>query len=377
MLSEDDDYYELKRLHIDLGLRSYPILIGENLLAAASRHLQPFLTGRRCLIVSDKNVAPHYLAALAENLRTLGQEVFTHVRPPGEGQKCFAVLEDVLAAALKANIGRDDCLIALGGGVIGDLTGFAASILKRGCGFIQIPTTLLAQVDSAVGGKTAINVPEGKNLIGSFYQPRCVLADLGALKTLPEREIKAGYAEIVKYGLLGDADFFAWLENNGEHVLALKAEAASYAVSASCAAKADIVAQDEREHGVRALLNLGHTFAHALEAHCGYDGRLLHGEAVSAGMLMAYDFAAFCEMAPAGDAARVREHLTALDMPIFAGLPDALRPSPEQFLTYMMQDKKNKAGALTLILPRRIGECTIERASDQTQLLAFLASYER
>jgi len=271
-----------------------------------------------------------------------------------------------------AGFNRSDLVIAFGGGVIGDLAGFTASIFKRGMPFIQVPTTLLAQVDSSVGGKTAINNKFGKNLIGAFYQPRAVITDTDLLSTLPARELKAGYAEVLKYGLLGDAVFFGELEAGlGVDILALKPEALSRAIYVSCKTKAKIVAQDEREGGVRALLNLGHTFGHALELEAGYDGDLLHGEAVSAGMEMAFHFAAAQGLCPQVDAERVSAHLAATAMPRISDMGH-LFTDPSALLRHMGQDKKNEGEHLTLILPRAIGDTYIEARADKGAVLGFL-----
>ena len=274
--------------------------------------IEPHLKAKRVAVVTDENVYALHGKTLEAALSAY--ETHMIVRPAGESQKSFDGLQAVLEALFKAGFDRNDTVVAFGGGVIGDLTGFAASIYKRGCQFIQIPTTLLSQVDSSVGGKTAINNEFGKNLIGAFYQPALVLADTSVLKTLPEREIKAGYAEVVKYGLLGDRAFFDWLDRNGEDVLALKPEAIAHAVAVSCKMKARIVAADERERGERALLNLGHTFAHALEIEAGYSGDLLHGEAVSAGMEMAFEFSAAQGLCSDKDVKKVKSHFKQLGL---------------------------------------------------------------
>ena len=286
---------------VDLGPRSYDIIIGDRILGNPDSYLAPIIGASKVHIVTDENV----YALHGNVLEQLSCDYAVTVLPAGENQKSFTVLQKVLNAALEQGLGRNDVFIAFGGGVIGDLTGFAASVYKRGCRFIQIPTTLLAQVDSSVGGKTAINVPQGKNLIGAFYQPSLVLTDISVLKTLPERQIKAGYAEILKYGLLGDRAFFEWLEEHGKEVLSLSPESTARAIAVSCTTKARIVAEDELERGSRALLNLGHTFGHALEAEAGYSGDLLHGEAVSAGMDMAFAYSAGQGLCRAEDAARI------------------------------------------------------------------------
>jgi len=357
-------------LNVDLGARSYPIHIGTGLLEQAGGLIAPHLQGSKVAIVTDETVAKLHLEALRTALAGLDIEVI--ILPPGEGTKSFAVLEDVLATLLDANFSRSDTLIAFGGGVIGDLTGFAASVLKRGCNFIQIPTTLLAQVDSSVGGKTAINVPAGKNLVGSFYQPKMVLIDTDVLSTLPARQMKAGYAEVLKYGLINDLDFFNWLEKEGAHVIAGKPEALAHAISTSCAAKAAIVRQDEREHGVRALLNFGHTFAHALEGCAGYDGSVLHGEAVSAGMLMAFEFSRKSGLCKGQDVERLRGHLKRLEMPTFDDLPANATADRGALFSYMQRDKKNKGAAMNLVLARGIGQAFIAPNVEHTNLQLFL-----
>jgi len=296
------------------------------------------------------------------------------VRPAGESQKSMAGLETVLEAMFRAGLDRTDLLLAFGGGVIGDLAGFAASIYKRGLPFVQIPTTLLAQVDSSVGGKTAINNSFGKNLIGAFYQPRAVIADTDLLSTLPLRQLKAGYAEVLKYGLLGDRNFFDWLEaEGGKQILALDTTSLSKAVRVSCQTKARIVAADERETGQRALLNLGHSFAHALELDAGYDGDLLHGEAVSAGMEMAFYFSVKAGYCSAEDAKKVSEHLSNLDMPRLSTLGERL-VNPTKLTRFMGQDKKNEAGKITLILARAIGEAFVEKAVSDEEVISFLTA---
>jgi len=354
---------------VDLGPRSYNIVIGDNLLGRAGEFLAPHLNANRVAIVTDNNV----YALHGKTLETALSDYETHmvVRPAGESQKSFDGLQTVLNVLFEAGFDRNDTVIAFGGGVIGDLTGFAASIYKRGCQFIQIPTTLLSQVDSSVGGKTAINNQFGKNLIGAFYQPKLVLADTSVLKTLPERELKAGYAEVVKYGLLGDRAFFDWLDKNGEDVLALKPEAIAHAVAISCETKARIVAADERERGERALLNLGHTFAHALEIEAGYSGDLLHGEAVSAGMEMAYEFSAAQGLCTQDDVAKVKSHFDMLSLTSIKDIMPLLTDA-QKLLAHMDQDKKNEGGALTLILARAIGDAFVQKAAPRDAVLNYL-----
>ncbi|MBM3566723.1 MAG: 3-dehydroquinate synthase, partial [Alphaproteobacteria bacterium] len=304
------------RLRVGLGERAYDIVIGEDLIARAGDHVRPLLTLPRTVVVTDENVARLHLDALRRSLEGAGIASETVILPPGEKTKGFAHLEILTERILALGIERSSTLIALGGGVIGDITGFAAAVLLRGIDFIQIPTTLLAQVDSSVGGKTGIDTRHGKNLVGAFHQPRLVLADIGVLDTLPKREILAGYAETAKYGLINDPALFAWLEANGAGVVSGDRAARRHAVRISYAAKAAIVAADETEKNVRALLNLGHTFGHALEAETGYGEALLHGEAVAIGMVMAFDFSVRLGLCPPADAERARRHLAAVGLPV-------------------------------------------------------------
>ncbi len=362
-------------VRVDLGARSYDILIGEGLLSGAGEICAPLIDGGKAAIITDDTVGPLYLNAVKSSLESKGIDCHAITLPAGEATKSFTHLQAILDELLTAGFERSDTLIALGGGVIGDLTGFAASILKRGCKFIQIPTTLLAQVDSSVGGKTAINAPQGKNLIGAFYQPQLVLADLRALSTLPERQIKAGYAEVVKYGLLGKLDFFEWLEVNGPDVIALNSGALSHAIAVSCQMKADIVASDERERGQRALLNLGHSFGHAFEALAGYQPDLLHGEAVSAGMTMAFEYSVKRGLCTAGDAARVKAHFDHIGLTGWADLPKRVTDNPNKLLPALMQDKKNERGEITLILARAIGQAFVSKSENAEPLNDFLLSY--
>jgi len=354
---------------VELGARSYDIVIGEDLLSRAGEFLKPHLKAPRVAIVTDETVHALHGATLSAALSDY--ETHMIVRPAGESQKSFEGLQTVLNALFEAGFDRNDTIIAFGGGVIGDLTGFAASVFKRGCQFIQIPTTLLSQVDSSVGGKTAINNQFGKNLIGAFYQPKLVLADTSVLKTLPERELKAGYAEVVKYGLLGDREFFNWLEENGQDVLDLRPDAIAQAVAVSCKTKARIVAADEKERGERALLNLGHTFGHALEIEAGYSGDLLHGEAVSAGMEMAFEFSAAQGLCNEADGDRVKAHFAKLGLTSIKDVAPLLADA-SKLLTHMDQDKKNEGGALTLILARAIGEAFVQKAASRDAVLNYL-----
>ena len=360
------------KVHVALGARSYDILIGTGLLATAGQHIRPLLRRPRIAIVTDENVARTQLPTLTEACGAEGIETVALTLPAGEGTKNFAQLERLTHWLIAERVGRDDMIVALGGGVIGDLTGFAAAILRRGTGFIQVPTTLLAQVDSSVGGKTAINTPAGKNLVGAFHQPSLVLADTDTLDSLPEREVLAGYAEVVKYGVLGDRDFFEWLEVHGAAVIAGDPAAREEAVARSCQAKADIVAADEREDDQRALLNLGHTFGHALEAEGGFDGRLLHGEAVAIGMVQALDFSVRMGLCPGQDVERVRRHLKQVGLPTSPcerGLGDI---PAARLLDHMAQDKKVRDGRLTFVLTRGIGAAFITRDVDAKDLQSFL-----
>ena len=362
--------HNFETLTVDLGERSYPIHIGAGLLKDATSFLDIHIGRGRVAIITDETVASLHLHTL---LKSLGSDAIeTIILPPGEGTKSFAVLQEVLDTLLKANFSRDDTLIAFGGGVIGDLTGFVASVLKRGCQFIQIPTTLLAQVDSSVGGKTAINSPAGKNLVGSFYQPKCVLIDTDILTTLGPRQMRAGYAEVLKYALINDPEFFGWLEENAGDLLNQDQAALRKAILTACTAKADIVRRDEHERGDRALLNLGHSFAHALEAKAGYDGTVLHGEAVSAGMLMAFEYAQERGLCSGQDVGRLRQHLQANNMPTLSYLPASITDDPDALFAYMGRDKKNTRTDMTLILARGIGAAFIEPCADQTSVLKYL-----
>lgn len=352
--------------------QDYDIIIGQNILSAPETYLNPIMTRRRVVIVTDENVEKVQLPRFTQALTRAGYSFDVITLAPGESTKSLATLEFILSKLLKLGIERKDFVIALGGGVVGDITGFACSMLRRGCGFIQAPTTLLAQVDSSVGGKTAINTEHGKNLVGAFYQPRIVLTDTDTLSTLPDREKRAGYAEVVKYGLLGDADFFTWLEKNGQHVLNLEPDTLSTAISKSCQMKAAIVAEDERETGKRALLNLGHTFGHALEAAYGYRGTLLHGEGVAIGMCMAFKFAADNNMCSSAEAERVAKHLKSVGCPTrVQDLEKNTALSADNLMPLMMQDKKVTDGELTLILPEKIGSAVIVNNVPQASVHRF------
>jgi 3-dehydroquinate synthase len=356
---------------VRLGKRSYDIVIGERLIAEAGKRIAKLKPGVAVAIVTDGNVAHHHLAALEQSLEAAKLRHRSVMLAPGEGTKSFGELQKVAEAILEARIERGDLVVALGGGVIGDLAGFAASVVRRGVGFVQIPTTLLAQVDSSVGGKTGINAPQGKNLIGAFHQPELVLADLSVLDTLPAREFRAGYAEVAKYGLINDAKFFEWLEKNWREVFAGGA-ARKKAVATSCKAKAAIVARDERETGERALLNLGHTFGHALEAATGYSSRLLHGEGVALGMVLAFKLSAKLKLCKPADVTRVVRHLDNAGLPVrLSQIPGAL-PGPEGLLSLMMQDKKVSRGKLVFILTRGIGKAFIAKNVEEKTVLALL-----
>ncbi|HLY44539.1 MAG TPA: 3-dehydroquinate synthase [Stellaceae bacterium] len=362
----------VERLRVELDERSYDILVGPGLIARAGAELLPLMRRRQAVIVTDETVARHHLAPLRDSLAA--HDIATHaiVLPPGEGTKDLAhfgrLVDDILACGVE----RGTMLVALGGGVVGDICGFAAATLLRGIDFAQIPTTLLAQVDSSVGGKTAINTSAGKNLLGAFYQPRLVLADTTSLATLPGREVRAGYGEIVKYGLIRDAEFYEWLEAEGGAVCDLEAAALTRAVLVSCRMKAAIVAADERETGDRALLNFGHTFGHALEAATGFGDRLLHGEAVALGMVLAFDFAVRLGLASGQDAHRVRRHIAAAGLPTELAAAGLSGGDADRLLHHMSKDKKVRDGRITLILPRRIGDVFEMRDAPVEELRRFL-----
>jgi 3-dehydroquinate synthase len=363
----------IERLRVELGERGYDILVGPGLIGRAGAEILPLLRRRQVVIVTDETVARHHLVPLAASLAEHGIAQRAVVLPPGEGTKDLAhfgrLVDDILAGGVE----RGTMLVALGGGVVGDIAGFAAATLLRGIDFVQIPTTLLAQVDSSVGGKTAINTSAGKNLLGAFYQPRLVLADTASLATLPRREVRAGYGEIVKYGLIRDAEFFQSLEAEGPAVCDLERAALTRAVMVSCRMKAVIVAADEREEGDRALLNFGHTFGHALEAETGFGDRLLHGEAVALGMVLAFDFAVRLGLASGQDSYRVQRHLAAAGLPTELSAIGLSGSAADRLLAHMGKDKKVRDGAITLILPRRIGEVFVMRDAPVEQLRAFFA----
>ncbi len=346
----------IETVRVELGARSYDIVIGRGLIERAGTMLGPVLATPRVAVVTDNQVAPLYGAKLAASLEQSGIETTLFSVPAGEESKSYAGYERLLDSLLDSRPDRQMTLVALGGGVVGDLAGFAAATLLRGIDFVQIPTSLLAQVDSSIGGKTGINARQGKNLVGAFHQPRMVLADVAVLDSLPGRQLRAGYAEIVKYGLINDADFFAWLEAHGAGVLAGDAQARQQAVAASCRAKARIVAADEREAGQRALLNLGHTFGHALERAAGYGDRLLHGEAVGIGLVLAFQLSARLGLCAPEDADRIAAHLREHGLPASPReLPDG-SPSAETLVDFMGFDKKLKDGRIRFVLARGIGK---------------------
>jgi len=357
---------------VDLGPRSYEILIGRGVLGSAGSEIIARMPDARVAVVTDRNVAERHLGTLTESLTAVGIEHVTVTVPPGEKSKSFAGLETVVDAVLAARIERDDAIVALGGGVVGDLAGFAAAIARRGIGVVQVPTTLLAQVDSAIGGKTGINTGHGKNLVGAFHQPLFVLADPGVLDTLPPRIFNAGYAEVAKYGLIGNADFFAWLETNWRAVAAGGPEREE-AIAIACRAKAASVAADERDEGVRALLNFGHTFGHALEAVTGYSDRLLHGEAVSIGMVLAHEFSARAGLAPPADTERLAAHLAEIGLPVRIGDIPGSKPDAAAVMEHIAQDKKVTRGRLNLILTRGIGQAFVAHDVSVADVETFVA----
>lgn len=359
-------------VRVALGERSYAILVGPDLLANAGTYLRPLLQDAPIFIVTDETVAGLHLKTLEAGLKAAGLSATAIVLPAGEATKSFSQLQALTDRLLKDRVERGSALIALGGGVIGDLTGFAASITLRGLPFIQIPTTLLAQVDSAIGGKTGINTAQGKNLLGSFYQPRLVLSDSATLATLPQREFLSGYAEVVKYGLLGDAPFFDWLEENAAAILARKDEALIHAIVTSCKAKAAIVAADEHEAGKRALLNLGHTFGHAFEAANAFAPNLQHGEAVALGMCLAFGLSERLGLCPSGDTQRVRRHLAAVGLPTTPGETGDGKWDASALVDHMRQDKKVREGRLRFVLTHGIGKAFLHEDLAAGDVLRFL-----
>ncbi len=362
-----------RQVGVSLGMRSYDVLIGSSLLSRAGALIAARLPRARCGIVTDENVASHHLSALEASIGEAGGLLGVVVLKPGEATKSFTELASLSERLLELGLERGDLVIALGGGVIGDLAGFAASILRRGVRFVQIPTSLLAQVDSSVGGKTGINTPQGKNLIGAFHQPSLVLADTDTLSTLPAREMRAGYAEVVKYGLLGDAAFFDWLGQRWRGVFGNDPSVLTGAIETCVKAKAQIVARDETETGDRMLLNLGHTFGHALEAWAGFSSRLLHGEAISIGMAQAFRYSQSRSLCPPGTAEQVEAHLRAIGLPTrIAHIPGPGRPDAAALLALIGQDKKVRLGKLTFILVRGIGQAFVARDVDPASIRDFL-----
>jgi 3-dehydroquinate synthase len=356
---------------VALADRSYDIVIGRGVIAALGTRIKALRPNAKVVIVTDATVEKHHLAAVEDILKSAGIASSPIVVAAGEGSKNYATFEKVCEAIIAARIERNDLVVALGGGVIGDLAGFAAASVRRGLDFVQVPTSLLSQVDSSVGGKTGINSPQGKNLVGAFHQPILVICDTSLLDTLPPREFRAGYGEVTKYGLLGDADFFAWLEANWRDVYA-GGPAREHAIAVSCRAKAGVVARDERETGERALLNLGHTFGHAFEAGAGYSQRLLHGEAVALGCVLAFEFSQAQGLVGGNSVARVRSHLADAGLPtkpsdVQGGVPDV-----DRLMDLIAQDKKVKRGKLTFILARGIGEAFVADDVEPAVLRAFL-----
>jgi 3-dehydroquinate synthase len=363
------------KVDVALGDRAYDIIIGRDVLSSLGPRIAAIRPGARTAIVTDRTVAKHWLKPTEASLAEAGIPASAIVVEEGEGSKSYAGLEKVSEALIAAKIERNDLVIALGGGVVGDLAGFAAAILRRGVDFVQVPTSLLAQVDSSVGGKTGINSPQGKNLIGSFHQPILVIADTAVLDTLSPRQFRAGYAEVAKYGLLGDEAFFTWLEKNHGDVFSGGA-AREHAIATSCRAKAAIVARDERETGERALLNLGHTFGHALEAATGFSDRLFHGEGVAVGMVLAAEFSAQLGRISDNDAARIRHHLAAVGLPTklqdIAGFAQEGLADADTLMALMAQDKKVKRGKLTFILMEAIGRAVIAPNVEPAPVRDFL-----
>jgi len=360
---------------VSLGPRSYDIVIGRGVIATLGARIAELRPAAKAFIVSDKNVAAHAMAAARSALTRANVATSEMVVAPGESSKSYPVLQQLCEAILDAQIERGDLIVALGGGVIGDLAGFAAAVVRRGLDYVQVPTTLLAQVDSSVGGKTAIDSRHGKNLIGAFHQPILVVADTALLDTLPEREFRAGYAELVKYGLLGDARFFSWLEAHWRDIFGASSphnSAREHAVAVACRAKAAIVGRDERETGERALLNLGHTFGHALEAAYGFSDRLLHGEAIAIGMVLAFEFSARRGLIAAAEAERVKRHFGEVGLPTSPSAIGGPLPGVERVMELIGQDKKVKRGMLTFILVRAIGSAVIETGVQEREVREFL-----
>lgn len=359
-------------VHVPLGDRAYDVRIGEGLLGRAGVEIAPFLERSRVVVITDENVAKLHLQTLQDGLTAENIEMSALTLPAGEGTKCWKYLSQTVEWLLEQKVERRDVVVALGGGVIGDLAGFAAAILRRGVRFVQIPTSLLAQVDSSVGGKTGINSVHGKNLIGAFHQPTLVLADIETLGTLKPRDFLSGYGEVAKYGMLGDSDFFGWLEENGPALASGDRKARAYAVQRSVQMKADIIEHDETELGDRALLNLGHTFCHALEAATGYSDRLLHGEGVAIGCALAFETSARLGLCSQEDPSRVRVHLKAMNMKTDLADIEGELPDEQGLLDLMGQDKKVVDGQLRFIMARSIGDAFVTADVDRNVVLDVL-----
>ncbi len=359
-------------IRVEHGAGGYDVIVGPGLLAEAGRYLKPIVARPAVFLVTDANVATTHAQNLESVLARDGIQTRRITVAPGEASKSIGPFARLLDDLLDAGCERSDTIVALGGGVVGDLAGFAAAVLRRGVPFVQVPTTLLAQVDSAIGGKTGIDTRHGKNLVGAFHQPKLVLADTRVLATLPQRELRAGYAEVVKYGLLADAGFFAWLEAHGAEVLAGAEAARGHAIATSCRIKAGIVAADERETGERALLNLGHTFGHALETASGHGERLLHGEAVALGLVLAFELAARLGLAPVEDARRVRRHLAEMGLPTRLDRVAGPDWSGARLAQIVAQDKKVRDGRPTLVLAHGIGRAFLSRDVALDRIAAFL-----
>ncbi|KAA8996369.1 3-dehydroquinate synthase [Affinibrenneria salicis] len=357
----------MERITVTLGERSYPITIAAGLFHDPASFM-PLKAGDQVMLVTNQTIAPLYLDRVRTVLEQAGVLVDQVILPDGEKYKSLTVLDQVFTALLEKPHGRDTTVVALGGGVIGDLAGFAAASYQRGVRFIQVPTTLLSQVDSSVGGKTAVNHPLGKNMIGAFYQPASVVVDLDCLKTLPARELSSGLAEVIKYGIILDPDFFCWLEQNIEAIRALDNRALAWCIRRCCELKAEVVAADERENGVRALLNLGHTYGHAIETEMGY-GNWLHGEAVAAGIMMAACASRRLGQFSAQDCERIRSLLSRAGLPVSG--PDVM--TPESYLPHMLRDKKVLAGELRLVLPLAIGRAEVRRGVSHETVLSSIA----
>lgn len=363
----------IETLRVELGDRAYDIRIGAGLIDRAGAEILPLLSRPRVAVVSDENVAALHLDALQAGLKSAGIEMVSLILPAGESTKAWPQFERTVEWLLEQKIERRDVVVAFGGGVIGDLVGFAASVLRRGVRFVQIPTSLLAQVDSSVGGKTGINAPHGKNLIGAFHQPALVLADIAVLGTLTARDFLAGYGEVVKYGMLGDLDYFEWLEVNGPALAVGDMDLRAEAVRRSCQAKADIVARDETEQGDRALLNLGHTFCHALEAATGYSDRLLHGEGVAIGCALAFEVSARLGLCSQEDPSRVRAHLRTMGTKVDLTDIDGDLPDADALIALMGQDKKVMDGKINYIMAHGIGQAFVTDDVDANVVKAVLA----